>query len=101
MDKLLPYMKAIVGFLGAVLTSLAPYYGSAHWYPIVTSVVTAVLVYLVPNAPKDAVAKARAGYERYRQHAGGVSKFTGTKLPSFDEQDAETRSHWVAAFEEK
>lgn len=53
MNKLGPYLKAVVGVLGAVLTSLAPYYGSAHWYPIVTSVVTAILVYLVPNTPKE------------------------------------------------
>lgn len=49
------------------------------------------------HKPED---RARRGYERYREHAGGVSKFTGDPLPSFDEQDEETRAHWVAAFTE-
>lgn len=44
--------------------------------------------------------RAAAGYERYRQHAGGVSKFTGDELPAFDDQDEEVRAHWVAAFTE-
>lgn len=42
--------------------------------------------------------QARIGYERYRQHAGGVSKFTGAELPAFDDQDEEIRAHWIAAF---
>lgn len=45
------YLKGIVAVLGAVLTALAPYAGSAHWYPVVTAVVTAVAVVLVPNIP--------------------------------------------------
>ena len=49
------------------------------------------------HAPED---RARAGYERYRAHAGGVSKFTGDELPSFDEQDEDVRAHWIAAFTE-
>jgi len=51
----------------------------------------------VLHTPED---RARAGYERYREHAGGVSKFTGDELPAFDDQDEEVRAHWVAAFTE-
>lgn len=51
MSKLSPYMKAVIAILGTVLTSLAVYYGSTHWYPIVVSVVSAISVYLVPNTP--------------------------------------------------
>jgi hypothetical protein len=51
----------------------------------------------VLKSPED---RARAGYERYREHAGGVSKFTGDALPAFDDQDEEIRGHWVAAFTE-
>lgn len=46
------YLKAVMAVLGAVLTSLAVYYGHTTWYPIVVSGVTALSVYLVPNAPK-------------------------------------------------
>lgn len=49
---------------------------------------------------KDAEGRARDGYERYRRHAGGVSKFTGAALPAFDDQDDEVKGHWVAAFTE-
>ncbi len=45
------YLKAVMAVLGAVLTGLASYYGETHWYPIVVSAVTALSVYLVPNAP--------------------------------------------------
>jgi hypothetical protein len=51
----------------------------------------------VLHSPED---RARAGYERYRDHAGGVSRFTGDPLPAFDDQDEETRGHWIAAFAE-
>ena len=51
----------------------------------------------VLHTPED---RARDGYERYREHAGGVSKFTGDPLPAFDDQDEEVRAHWVAAFTE-
>jgi hypothetical protein len=44
--------------------------------------------------------RARDGYERYREHAGGVSKFSGDVLPSFDDQDEDVRAHWIAAFTE-
>jgi uncharacterized membrane protein len=43
------YLKAIVAALGAVLTGLAVYYGHTTWYPIVSSGISALLVYLVPN----------------------------------------------------
>lgn len=45
------YLKTIVAVLGAVVTSLAPFYGSDKWFPVVTTIVTAVTVYLVPNIP--------------------------------------------------
>lgn len=47
------YLKAIVALISTVLTSLSAYYGNESWYPIVTSAVGAVLVYLVPNTPKQ------------------------------------------------
>jgi hypothetical protein len=47
------------------------------------------------QSPED---RARAGYERYRAHAGGISKFTGTPLPAYDDQDPDIRAHWIAAF---
>jgi len=47
------YAKFIVGAASAVLTALAPYYGSTHWYPAVTAGIGAILVYAVPNiSPK-------------------------------------------------
>jgi hypothetical protein len=49
------------------------------------------------HTPED---RARNGYERYRDHADGVSKFTGDALPSFDEVDDDIRGHWIAAFTE-
>jgi hypothetical protein len=49
------------------------------------------------HTPQD---RARDGYERYREHAGGVSKFTGDVLPSFDDVDEDVRAHWIAAFTE-
>lgn len=51
MGKLNPYMKAVVGILGAVLTSLASFYGGQHWFVVVTTAFTAVATYLVPNTP--------------------------------------------------
>jgi len=53
---------------------------------------------LIGNVPGFTEQRARAGYERYREHAGGVSKFSGQALPSWDDQDDETKGHWVAAF---
>lgn len=53
---------------------------------------------LIADVPGYAAARAQAGYERYREHAGGVSKFYGDALPSWDDQDEETKGHWVAAF---
>jgi len=51
------YTKAIVAVLGAVLTSLAVYYGNTTWYPIVTTAVTALSVYVVPNIPAKSATK--------------------------------------------
>lgn len=49
MAALNPYMKAIVAILGAAITAAATFYGNAHWFPILSAVVTAATVYLVPN----------------------------------------------------
>jgi hypothetical protein len=53
MNPLNPYLKFIVALLGAAVTSLAVIYPAAHWLPVVTSMVTAVSVYLTPNLPKN------------------------------------------------
>lgn len=45
------YSKFIVAVLGAAVTSLQTYYGTQHWVPVVIAVLTAVVVYLVPNQP--------------------------------------------------
>jgi len=52
MNALNPYLKAAVAILGTVVTSLTIYYPDAQWLPVVTSVVTALTVYLTPNLPK-------------------------------------------------
>lgn len=46
------YLKAIMAVIGTVVTGLAVYYGNTDWYPIVTSALSALSVYLVPNASK-------------------------------------------------
>ena len=53
MNTLNPYLKFVVALVSTVLTGLATYYGHAVWYPIVTSAVGTVLVYLTPNVPKQ------------------------------------------------
>lgn len=45
--------KFLISVAGAVLTGLGTYYGTAKWEPIVAAALSAVLVYLVPNAPKQ------------------------------------------------
>jgi hypothetical protein len=52
------YAKFFVGAASAILTGLQPYYGSAPWYPAVIASVGALLVWLVPNTPAAAPAKA-------------------------------------------
>lgn len=47
-----PYLKAIVGVIGAIATGLQTAYPSSHWATTVTAGITAVLVYLVPNTPQ-------------------------------------------------
>lgn len=56
MSKINPYLKFVVALLGTVLTGLSVYYGKTEWFPIVTSVVTAVSVYIVPNTPAPVAA---------------------------------------------
>lgn len=43
------YTKAIVGLIGTVATVLQTIWPHAQWSAAVTSLITAVLVYLVPN----------------------------------------------------
>lgn len=45
------YAKGVVMVAGAIITSLAPFYGSQHWFPAVTTGITAVAGILVPNLP--------------------------------------------------
>jgi hypothetical protein len=47
-----PYLKCIMAAFGTLLTGLSVYYGHTQWFPVVTSLVSAVSVYLVPNTPK-------------------------------------------------
>lgn len=51
LNALNPYLKFVVAVLGSVVTSLQVYYGTTHWLPIVSSVVTALTVYFTPNIP--------------------------------------------------
>lgn len=50
------YSKFIVAVLGAVASSLATYYPSRPWVPVVLSVCAAVSVLLVPNQPQPPAA---------------------------------------------
>ena len=52
------YMKAIVAVIQAVLVGVQTYYPGAKWEPIVTAVVGAALVYLVPNSSNTGIQKA-------------------------------------------
>lgn len=47
------YAKFLVGAAAAVVTGLQPYYGGQHWFTALTAGIGAILVYLVPNAPKS------------------------------------------------
>lgn len=51
------YSKTIVAILGTLTSSLSVYYGTAHWFPIVTSAVTVLGIYLVPNQAAPAPAE--------------------------------------------
>lgn len=46
------YAKLVVAVLGAAQTATQAQWPSAHWSQTVTAVVTAVLVWLVPNTPE-------------------------------------------------
>jgi hypothetical protein len=43
------YGKLITAILGLILTSLAGVYGSASWWPIVTTIATGLGVYFAPH----------------------------------------------------
>lgn len=58
MNWLNPYLKFVVSLIGVADTSLAAFYGSQHWYVVVTTAATAVMVYLTPNLPKSPAASA-------------------------------------------
>ena len=47
------YLKAIVAVLGAAVTVGQTVWPGNHWQLAVTSGITALLVYLVPNTPKS------------------------------------------------
>ncbi len=51
--------KFLVAVAGAALTGLGTYYGTARWEPVVAGVISAVLVYLVPNSPKQLAGKRK------------------------------------------
>ena len=53
MNALNPYLKTVVVVISTVLTGLASYYGHTSWYPIATSAMSILLVYLVPNIPNS------------------------------------------------
>lgn len=46
--------KFLVALLAVLASALPVYFGSARWEPVVIQLVGALLVYLVPNAPKPA-----------------------------------------------
>jgi hypothetical protein len=48
------YAKGIVAVAGAVITSLAPVYGTQHWYAAMTAGLGALAVVLVPNSGRPA-----------------------------------------------
>lgn len=45
--------KFIVALMSAASTDLTIYYGGSHWVPMVTAVMGALGVYLVPNTPNN------------------------------------------------
>jgi len=57
---------------------------------------------LLAENGRHAEAQARAGYERYRAHADGLSVH-GEELPSWDDlsvtkEGTDVQAHWIAAF---
>lgn len=52
MSGLGKYRKAVVAVIGAALEVIPVVFGSASWAAPVIAVLTAVSVYLTPNAPK-------------------------------------------------
>jgi hypothetical protein len=56
------YAKGVVAVATAVITSLAPVYGTQHWYAAMTAGLGALAVILIPNAQKPAApAQPEAG----------------------------------------
>lgn len=47
------YLKAVVAVIGAGVTVAQTVWPANHWQEAVTAVITAGLVYLVPNSPKS------------------------------------------------
>ena len=45
--------KFLVALLTTAATSLSTYYGNTRWEPVVVSVLGALCVWLIPNAPKS------------------------------------------------
>lgn len=44
------YAKTIIAVFGAAITALGPYLAAYKWWPAIPAVLTALTVYLVPNA---------------------------------------------------
>lgn len=57
MNAINPYLKFIVALIGALVTGLSVYYSGAHWFPVVTSVATALTVLVTPNVASETVTK--------------------------------------------
>lgn len=59
MDKIKPYMKAVVAVVGAVLTAVLAQFPDnetvQQWGPIVSALLTALAVYVVPNKDPQAL----------------------------------------------
>ena len=49
-----PYSKFITGIIGQALTYAVLHYGGNQWVAIAVAVASALGIYAVPNAPKDA-----------------------------------------------
>lgn len=47
------YLKFIIAALGAAVTVVQTVWPTSHWAVVATTVATAILVYLTPNAPKS------------------------------------------------
>lgn len=49
---------------------------------------------LLAQHPEHVELMAAQSYTRYAEHAGGTSKFTGDKLPAWEDVDEDVKAHW-------